>query len=83
MRRSSQTLEYVCTWCNAVLVGDPVRAKTLPEFTRFRSIPAGTLVAVCGKRCPKRPAGAPVGSRLANTTESEPAPGRLFDLVAA
>ena len=84
MPRSRYELEPVCAWCGRDLVGDPLRAKTLPEFTRHRSLTAGVLVAVCGERCPKRPVGAPVGSRLASCPVTVPTnPGRLFDLEPA
>jgi hypothetical protein len=62
MRRNSAPFTMLCTWCGRTVVS--MRARTLPEFTRFPDLPAGTAVIVCGKRCPERPAGAPVGSRI-------------------
>lgn len=78
-RRSTRDVVYVCTWCKRDVV--TLNAKTLPEFTDYPGLPAGTLVIVCGKRCPSRPAGAPVGSRLESCEIPDGVPSSSGDLV--
>jgi len=62
MQRSKHKMEMICHWCKRDIV--TTNYKTIPRFTDWPALPIGTAVVVCGKRCPERPKGAPVGSHL-------------------
>ena len=63
MKRSVHDLGPVCHWCKQPVNLDSVK-KTLPAFTDWPWLPTGTGVIVCGDKCDKRPAGAPVGTNI-------------------
>lgn len=62
MKRSNTKMEMICHWCKQTIL--TTNKKTTPAFSDWPSLPTGTTVVVCGNRCPKRPTGAPVGTRL-------------------
>ena len=62
MKRSNTKMEMICHWCKRDIL--TTNKKTIPAFSDWPQLPAGTGVVVCGSRCPKKPEGAPVGTLL-------------------